>query len=421
MQFVSMLIQNVRVQNVRMGLLCGCLLAAFPLPAEGADRWLGFRGPGGRSAALDAHPPVEFDVDQGQNVAWQVETSGRSVGGMVILDDTVIVTGSGGEDQRDIFVEGFDAQTGRRRWVRPMRALGRPYTHPTSANASPTPASDGERVFALFSSCDLVCVDAEGRVLWYRALAVDYPKAGNDISMSSSPAVIDGVVMVQLENQGDSFALGLDTETGETLWRRARPRSSNWSSPIAVETPQGEAAFVLQQAARLDVLAADDGETLHSLEIPCDTTASSAWAPPLLLVPSDGLTALELTEDSLSVAWQNNRLRSQRCSSVIAGNRVYCGRGSVLVAGDLEDGSVTWQTRLPEIGSVWATPIATASGIYVFDQSGKGVVVVDRGDAAEVVAEFDIKQPVLGSPAVSGEALYLRTERGLIKLASTSE
>ncbi len=29
------------------------------------------------------------------------------------------------------------------------------------------------------------------------------------------------------------------------------------------------------------------------------------------------------------------------------------GRGSVLVAGNLEDGEVVWQQRLPEISEVW--------------------------------------------------------------------
>ena len=158
-----------------------------------ADGWLQFRGGGGRNAAT-ARPPEQFGGDDKLNIAWRHPTSGRGVGSPLVVNGLVIVTGSGGQEERDIYVEAFDIETGQVAWSRTAHALGRPYTHPTSANAAPTPVSDGERVFALFSSCDLLCFDLDGQLQWYRALAVDYPKTGNDVSMSSSPVVVDDVL-----------------------------------------------------------------------------------------------------------------------------------------------------------------------------------------------------------------------------------
>lgn len=388
--------------------------------AASAEDWLAFRGDGGRGAALQSRPPVDFDVPEGKHLAWRMDTTGRGIGGPLVVGGLVIVTGCDGEDERDIHIEAFDERTGERRWVRSLRCTGRPYTHPTSANASPTPASDGQRIFALFSSCDLICVDLQGRLQWYRGLAVDHPQTGNDISMSSSPSVIDGVVAVQLENQGDSFLTGIDAETGQTLWEHPRKRQSNWATPQAITLGGGEGAFAVQDGEELWVVAARTGEVRHDFPIKCDRTASTSYSAPLMVVPGEETVALRTDSSGVEIVWRSNKLRPQRCSPVIAGNKVYMGRGSVLVAGSMVDGEVLWQKRLPGIETVWATPVATGSGIFVFDANGSVAVVRDDDTAGEVIGQPVVGETILASPAVVGDALYLRTERGIIKVAAES-
>ncbi len=394
---------------------------AAPTVSFAADvNWLSFRGEGGRGDASSATPPVDFDVTTGKNVAWKQATTGRGIGGPLVIGDLVIVTGNDGEDQRDIHVEAFDRESGERRWLRSFRSTGRPYTHPTSANASPTPVSDGKQIYALFSSCDLVCLNLDGSLAWMRALALDHPKTGNDISMSSSPALVDGVLCVQLENQGDSFAMGLDAATGKSLWTVDRNRRANWTTPQPIKLGDGTNAFVLQDSDSIEMLNAKTGEQLHSFTANCDTTASCTYAPPYVLVPGDETTAIKLDATGVEIAWQNNRLRPQRCSPVVLNDRIYMGRGSVLVAGNLEDGEVVWQQRLPEIDSVWASPLITADGIFVFDSAGKVVVVKDQGDEAEVVSQPVIGESILATPAAIGDSLYLRTDNSVIRIAKSS-
>lgn len=388
-----------------------------------ADDWLGFRGDG-RSFSPDAKTPASFDAESGENIRWRVSTTGRGIGGPLVIGDQVIVTGCGGEDERDLYVESYSATDGSRNWSRPMRATGRPFTHPTSSNASPTPASDGERVFALFSSCDLICYDLDGHLLWYRALAVDRPKTGNDISMSSSPVVIDGVVIVQLENQGDSFAAGIDAVTGEIRWTNQRDASSNWSSPQPIKTDDGLSAIAMHNGGGVELIDAKTGKVLKHFDISGDGTSSSTFASPYIIVPGESTTAIRLSaaettgdEAVATVEWESNKLRPQRCSPVASNDRIYMGRGSTLMAGSISDGSELWTTRLGKLSNVWATPVMTATGIYVVDSDGKVIVVEDQGDKGEVIGKADLGESVLASPAVAGDALYFRSERGLIKVA----
>ncbi|MEZ6108579.1 MAG: PQQ-binding-like beta-propeller repeat protein [Pirellulaceae bacterium] len=115
-------------------------------------------------------------------------------------------------------------------------ATGRPFSHPTSANAAPTPVSDGERIYAFYSSNDMVCLTLDGDLVWYRGLTFDYPKAANDVGMASSPVIAGDVVVVQIENQGDSFVAGIDRLTGETRWRHAAPRKPTGARPSPTST-----------------------------------------------------------------------------------------------------------------------------------------------------------------------------------------
>ena len=128
--------------------------------------WPMFRGPNAGSVAIDAKVPTKFGGEQKENVAWRTELPGRSVGGVIVVGDSAITTSSSGMDQRRLHLISVNSKDGSTRWQPEFVARGRPFCHPTSANAAPTPASDGKNIFAFFSSNDLACVDLDGNLIW---------------------------------------------------------------------------------------------------------------------------------------------------------------------------------------------------------------------------------------------------------------
>ena len=172
-------------------------------------------------------PPVTFAKDEAgieHNVAWKTAIPGRGVSSPILVAGKVIVTAASGFNQDRLHVLCIDAKTGAIDWERQFWATGRTLCHPTSSVAANTPSSDGKRIYAFFSSNDLACLDLDGNLLWYRGLTHDFPTAANDVGMSASPLVLGDTVVVQVENKGDSFAAGLDAETGESRSRVcARP------------------------------------------------------------------------------------------------------------------------------------------------------------------------------------------------------
>ncbi len=187
--------------------------------------WRGFRGDGG-SVAARQRPPAKWNAETGENVAWKITPPGRGVSGPIVVGDNVIVTSSNGPREGRLHVSCFDAVTGKERWGRQFWATGSTLCHPMSAVACNTPVSDGERIYAQFSSNDLVCLDLSGNLIWFRGLNFDYPAARHDAGMASSPVVVGDTLVVQVESQGESFAAGLDKYTGQDRWRLERSKAT---------------------------------------------------------------------------------------------------------------------------------------------------------------------------------------------------
>lgn len=388
------------------GICCSRTLAADP------DSWLGFRGDGTSAAA---NGPTQLEIGETGNLAWERKMPGKSVAGPIVVGDRVISTSSGGQEGEQLFVTAVRLSDGEPLWEQSFRATGRPFCHPTSANAAPSPISDGDRVFAFFSSNDLICLSVDGDLLWYRGLGFDYPKAGNDIGMASSPVLADGVVIAQVEAQGDSFAIGIDAESGQTLWRIDRPRRANWSSPVSVMRPDGATEVVMQCGRSILSLDPRSGREKWSIEEGRATISSATPAGGLLLIPGNDMLALDVGKSATApdIAWRKNRVVPNNASPVVGGDRFYSLKGSVLIAASIETGDLLWQKRLSGLGGTWATPVFADGKIYVFDQAGAGLVVQDGGDSAEIVSEVQLGQGVLASPALSQGRLIIRTTNSL--------
>ena len=125
-----------------------CLLAVLSVALFCGADWLQFRGVNGASLSPDAAPPDSWN--ESDNVAWKAELPGRGASGPIVVNGRTYVTCSSGVKQDRLHVVCIDNKAGKQLWHREFWATGRTLTHPFSAVAAPTPASDGERIFAFF-------------------------------------------------------------------------------------------------------------------------------------------------------------------------------------------------------------------------------------------------------------------------------
>jgi outer membrane protein assembly factor BamB len=285
-------------------------------------------------------------------------------------------------------------------------------------NATPTMASDGQRVFAFFSSNDLFCLDLKGRLLWYRGLGREFPNASNSLGMSSSPIVVGGILVVQVESDAEAFACGVDVITGETRWQIQRPRAANWTSPALIPGRAGRAAQVLLQSSKgLTAVDPESGKILWDFDKGASTIPSATVAAGTVYVPSNGLTALKPGVDAVEQLWNSGSISPATSSPVVAGNlALVLNSSGVLNAASLETGERVWQLRLR--GPFSGTPVFAGGHLYLVNEAGVAFVVKPEADQGTIVSELDLGETILCSPGVSGGGLFVRSDGHLIKLAT---
>jgi outer membrane protein assembly factor BamB len=387
------------------------LMAVAGAAAAARADWLEFLGPRGSGVVPDA---IRRTWSPTEGIAWKVALPGKGASSPIVVGDLVVVTASSGARQDRLHVIAHDAATGERRWERIFWATGRTFCHPTSAVAAGTPASDGTRIVALFSSCDLFALDLDGRLLWQRNLAIEHPRAGNDVGMGTSPRIIDGTVIVQIDCQGDAFATGIDVATGVDHWIVPRDKIASWSSPLPQPLPDGAAGVLLQNPNGLELRSVADGRLVWSWKGDCSGIPTTAAGDGRLYAPVDGIVAVK--QSSVDPAWKQPKLSCGMASPVAFGDALACiNRAGVLVMADAADGGLRGQIRLA--GSFWASPIVAGDVVVATGKEGKTFLVSTGADPA-IVAENELPGTFTATPAVAGGSLYLRSESELWKVAA---
>jgi len=336
----------------------------------------------------------------------------------VLVGDRLFLTASSGPKQDRLHVLCLRASDGVLLWERQFFATGRTMCHEKTSVAANTPVTDGLRVFALFSSCDLAALDLEGNLLWLRALALDYPNVSNSLGMASSLAFADDTIIAQVENDAQPLALGLDAATGVNRWKLERPKMANWTSPIVFNDPaSGRPVVALQSGKGLLAVEPATGREVWNYPEGSSTVASSAMGEGLVFVPSFGITALKpgAPGQPPEKLWRAGNLRPGTSSPVVAHGRVYTINGAgVLSCGDARTGDRTWQLRLK--GPFSASPVIAGNLLFAPNEAGLLHVVDLSKPEGELVGELDLGDTILSTPALAADALYLRSDKRLWRI-----
>lgn len=382
--------------------------------------WRQFRGNDVNGVADGAAPPTTFN-DQ-ENLAWKAALPGRGLSSPIVVGDRVYVTASSGPRQNRLHVICFNAADGSQRWHRQFWATGRTTCHPKTNVAAPTPCSDGKHIFAVYSSNDVVCLDLDGHLQWYRALAIDSPNASNSLGMSSSPVVVDDTLIVMVECDAESFTTGLNVVDGLTRWKLDRPRRANWTSPGIMRGENGNSDLVLvQSSAGVAAVEPRTGKVAWNYSEGAATIPSLVVAQSIAYVPSHGITALRSSPTGSEVpemVWRSEGVNPGTGSPLVYQDSLYVvANGGVLNRVDPQDGTKTWQTRLK--GAFSGSAVAAGNHLYCFNEEGLGQVVSIQTDGGKVTHTHSLGEAILCTPAISEGALYVRSDGHLWKIADT--
>lgn len=398
-----------RIDRMPNRTLAACL-CLFLFPAAMRADWRQFRG----NASNGLPEDLAENWDGQQQLAWKVELPGRGLSSPIIVGDRVYLTCSSGPLQQTLHVLCVNASDGARQWERTFWATGRTVTHPKTCVAAPSPASDGERIFAFYSSNDLACLDLDGNLLWFRGLTYDYPNVSNSLGMASSAVAIGDRVVVMAESDDEAFAAALDVSTGETQWRIERPERANWTSPAVYLNGK---QVLLQSSKGVSAVDVQTGEELWNYADGAATQPTLVAVDEVAYVPSHGLTAIrpgESTSGVPEIVWQASNIQPGVASPVAYQDKVFVINNSgVMVAADRETGDRLWQSRLR--GSYSASPVVAGGKLFAVNEDGRALVV--DPETGDIVSERELGETILSTPSVSADGIYVRSDQLLWKIA----
>jgi outer membrane protein assembly factor BamB len=298
-----------------------------------------------------------------------------------------------------------------------------PPVHDKHNLASASPVTDGERVYAVFGTGQLVAVDMAGRQVWTRNLAHEFGAWNINWGHGSSPIVHRGAVILAVYHPSAAYLLAVDSRTGKQLWKTDRPTGvTSYSTPLIVPASQGD-ELVVNSSAGVEAFDPATGRELwHFTEpnqYPIPVAVHHAGviylsrgyrSGPYAAIRPGGRGDIAKT----NVLWHVPTGAPYISSLVHYDGLLYmAGDVGIITCVDAKTGERVWRERL---GGVYtASPVAGDGKVYLLSETGE-TIVLRAGRTPQVMARNTIDGRILASPAISEGRLFIRTDDQILAI-----
>lgn len=437
---------------MRTGVAAASLVVSLALTAQ-ATNWPQFRGRDASGVAAGASaPPVSWSLEPAKGIGWRAALPGLAHsspivwGGRVYVTTAVAAEGKPGVVVGDVSKSGIDpardtgrhtwrlmaldAQSGTVVWDRVAHeGVPRMKRHVKASHASATPATDGRFIVALMGSEGLFAFDMNGSQKWRADLGVMDVGLVDDPTMqwgpASSPVIFGGMVIVQNNRHRDSFLAAYDLATGKQLWQSKHEDYPSWATPAIVHAG-GRTQIVTNAGQFIRGFDPKTGRELWRLsdnrtqvKVPSPIVAgdlvivTGGYPPggrPIYAIRPDGTG--ELTEKAL--AWKTDRGAPYTGTPILYQGILYAlTDNGILSAYEAKTGERIYQQRVAGGAGFSASPVAANGRLYLASEDGD-VHVVKAGRAYELLASNRMGEPLMATPAISGNTMFIRTLTSLV-------
>ena len=406
-------------------------LAVLSLPAWAQD-WPQWRGPTLNGISTEKNLPVHWSTTE--NVAWKLAMPSRTGATPIIWGNNIFLSVADGDD---VYLWCVDKAQGTPIW---KKLVGQGNYKSNKQNmSSPSPVADASGVYVMTGIGVLKAFDFNGNEVWMRDIQKDYGKIGIYWGYASSPLLYGDALYVQVlqgaKTQDPSYVMRIDKKTGKTAWRVIRPTDAVEESHDAYTTPTllryGQHAEIIVSGA--DWVTGYDPATGEELWRggglnPDKHPHFPAVASPLVYddvvyVPTRVKPLIAFRAGGRGDVSQSHKLWSFMNgpyvpTPVTDGKYFYSVNDKgIFWCLDAKPGKEIWggQRIKPAIYS--SSPVLADGKIYVTSEDGL-TAVLKAGPTFEVLAENDLSDFTLSSPAISDGHIFLRTEHFLYSLGA---
>jgi outer membrane protein assembly factor BamB len=299
--------------------------------------------------------------------------------------------------------------------------------HLKNSFASETPVADGERIYFYFGQIGLFALDRAGKVVW--TLQNQPVETRYGWGTAASPVLHKGRLYIVNDNDSASYLMAVDAKTGKVIWRVARPdEKSNWSTPFVWEH-DGTAEIVT--AGTVKNRSYDlDGKLLWEMGGMSSIAIPTPMAKHGLLYLTSGYVGDENRPvfairpgargvlGEKHIAWKLPQAGPYNPTPLLYGYYYYTllDRGFFTCHDARTGKEIYGKQRIdPAAGAFTASPVAANGKIYLLSEDGD-TFVVEAGAEFKVAAKNSLDEMTMATPAVAGDALFIRTVSKVYKI-----
>ena len=391
------------------------------------ENWPQWRGPSLNGISAEKNLPATWTSEE--NITWKLPMTDRSGSTPIIWNELIFLNAAEGDD---LYFWCVDRNKGALLW---KKKIGTGNVRMRKQNmSSPSPVTDGQNVWVMTGTGILKAFDFKGNELWTRDVQKEYGTFGLNWGYASSPLLHEDSLYVPvlhgMKTDDPSYLLRIDKKTGKTLWRVERPTNAIMESPDAYTTPAllrygGTTEIVItggdcvtghdpatgKELWRVNGLNPENAPFYRIVASPIvfdGVIYSPSRVKPLVAIKSGGRGDITASHR----LWSFDR-GPDVPTPVTDGKYLYSfdDRGVVWCL-DAKTGQAVWGPQRIKSATYSASPVLADGKLYITNEDGL-TTVLKAGDKFEVIAENDLKEYCLSSPAISDGQIFIRGEKHL--------
>ncbi len=374
--------------------------------------WPNFRGPGGLGIAVHTNVPTTWDGKTGEHILWKSAVPLPGFSSPIVLQNRLFVSG-GDKNTREVYC--FDNESGDLVWTKTVPNMLQPddefdfdYVDPGTGFAAPTMATNGQNVYAIFATGDVICYSMSGDQIWGRNLGTP----DNHYAHSSSLIVHENLCLIQYESFSNPRLIALNCDNGSIVWETKRSTIS-WASPIIAVNNDHAELIVADSKSVAGYNPLTGIELWYSACLSGEVGPSPAFVKGYVFVANEYAlgTALRIGEPATEpeILWQIEDNLPNASSPVTAGEFVVLATSSGLVTLlDASTGEIHWEEYLGN--GFFSSPIIVGDAVYLTDLEGT-TFIFNLDKQFNVRATNQLSEAVSTTPAFLDGRIYIRSDK----------
>jgi outer membrane protein assembly factor BamB len=364
---------------------------------------------------------VEWSETNG--VRWKTLIPGQGWSSPAVEGDHIWLT-TATEKGYSLRLIGIDRRNGEIvQDVELFRLTGEIPIHAKNSHASPTPVLEGDRIYVHFGSHGTACVRKSGDVVWRTRLEY-YHRHGP----GGSPIVYKDLLLLSADGYDAQYVVALDKHSGKVRWKKPRAGYQAYTTPLIISvnardqmvSPGAYRAVSYDPETGAEIWSVSYGKGYSNVPRPVYGhglvyICTGFDQPSLIAVRPDGHG--DITETH--IAWAAKRGAPLTPSPLLVGDELYfVSDNGIASAVDAKTGAERWRQRLG--GNFSASPVYADGRIYFLSEDCESAVV-SPGKEFQLLASNRLEGRCLASLAISGSALFVRTDTALYRLEHSAQ